>query len=593
MSEQTTPVNASDVVILDLKNLSGAIQFRVNINGELQWKLLTDSTWFTITSLELLRGRSLTNVAVNAQNKFVLSFSDLTTQTLSIAALEDAITRAVAAATQALASAGAATAVAQGTATAKPTSKPVFSIDFANSKFLDPQFTFTRPSIATYIDRNGLMKIATSNRPRFTHDANTLESLGILLEGVRTNFLTFSTDISTYTRGSNTNYVGATTLLGFQAHTFSSSQTSNAFVTKSYPLTIGKTYTYSFYADSSVLSYIKLLKSDTTLIRIQNDFVVTTIKDNVYRHEITFTAGTDEATVLLHIGPVDKILTYTVGMVQLEEGAFSTSYIPTSTTAVTRNSDIIIITSPNFESRFGQVEQGSIQLEGISKGIGESEIMSFNAADDAGGWNKIRYLLGANNGRFEITKSGVVQSNVAASVNNAVGFSIIASFASNLTHLTVNGTKGTPITTGLLPSGITNFKLSTQFVARIKYVAFYKSVLPDVQLVQLTTSTLLSGRKANQLPTNLDIHSAGYVNPYSILRTMGKNEYSIDGTGASITRTIRRPYAFTFEIIDSSGVTSIITNPSGSCNADTDYPLTFTAPVGKCITYAITPVFEY
>lgn len=36
MSEQTTPVNASDVVILDLKNLSGAIQFRVNINGELQ-----------------------------------------------------------------------------------------------------------------------------------------------------------------------------------------------------------------------------------------------------------------------------------------------------------------------------------------------------------------------------------------------------------------------------------------------------------------------------------------------------------------------------------------------------------------------------
>ena len=68
-------------------------------------------------------------------------------------------------------------------------------------------------------------------------------------------------------------------------------------------------------------------------------------------------------------------------------------------------------------------------------------------------------------------------------------------------------------------------------------------------------------------------------------------EFSIDGTGASVTRNIRRDYDYEFEIVDSSGVT-ITAQPASSCTAGTDNALTFTAPVGKTLTYAITPVYE-
>jgi hypothetical protein len=94
MNELTNPVNAMMSWYIGLKNLSGSVQFRTTVSGELQWKASNGSTWFKICSLEILRGRSITDVTVNAQNKFVLTFSDLTTQVISVSALEDAVLRA-------------------------------------------------------------------------------------------------------------------------------------------------------------------------------------------------------------------------------------------------------------------------------------------------------------------------------------------------------------------------------------------------------------------------------------------------------------------------------------------------------------------
>jgi hypothetical protein len=82
-----------------------------------------------------------------------------------------------------------------------------------------------------------------------------------------------------------------------------------------------------------------------------------------------------------------------------------------------------------------------------------------------------------------------------------------------------------------------------------------------------------------------------FIDPFDIMRSRTRQEFSVDGTGASLTRNIRRDYDFTFEIVDSSGVT-ITAQPASSCTAGTDNALTFTAPLGKTLTYAITPVYE-
>ena len=78
----------------------------------------------------------------------------------------------------------------------------------------------------------------------------------------------------------------------------------------------------------------------------------------------------------------------------------------------------------------------------------------------------------------------------------------------------------------------------------------------------------------------------------TILSALNRQELSVDGTAASVTRNIRRPYDFSFAIVDASGVT-VTSQPAVACLANTDNSLIFTAPMGKTITYAITPYFEY
>ena len=72
--------------------------------------------------------------------------------------------------------------------------KPTLNLDFANSKSLDPRITFTRATIGSYYDADGILKIASSGTPRFDHNPVTGESLGLLVEELRPNFMQFSED---------------------------------------------------------------------------------------------------------------------------------------------------------------------------------------------------------------------------------------------------------------------------------------------------------------------------------------------------------------------------------------------------------------
>ena len=70
-----------------------------------------------------------------------------------------------------------------------PTVRPTLNLDFAKTKALDPRITFTRASTATFVGSNGLIQTAASGAPRFDHNPATGESLGLLVEGARTNLL--------------------------------------------------------------------------------------------------------------------------------------------------------------------------------------------------------------------------------------------------------------------------------------------------------------------------------------------------------------------------------------------------------------------
>jgi len=88
-----------------------------------------------------------------------------------------------------------------GAAQTNPYSFASLDLDFATNKTLNDNIsgnnliTFTRNSIGTYVDSNGVIQTATANTPRFDHDPVTGDSLGLLIEEARTNLRAYSNPI--------------------------------------------------------------------------------------------------------------------------------------------------------------------------------------------------------------------------------------------------------------------------------------------------------------------------------------------------------------------------------------------------------------
>ena len=175
---------------------------------------------------------------------------------------------------------------------ADPTLK--LDLEFSSMTALPASITFARASIGTYFDQNGAMQTAVSGQARFDHDPVTLEPLGLLIEGTRTNSLLNS----------------------------AAPVTQNVTVTAA-------SWTLSFYGTGSVA--------------MSGAYVGTVNGAGAYpaRRYMTFTPTAGTLT-LTPTGNVEKF--------QLELGAFATSYIPTTTAAVPRAFDSAFMTGANLTS---------------------------------------------------------------------------------------------------------------------------------------------------------------------------------------------------------------------------------------------------
>lgn len=73
-----------------------------------------------------------------------------------------------------------------------PITRPTIDLNFAQSKRLSSQVTFTRTSSASRVNEVGDIEVVAAGLPRFEHDFTSLESLGLLIEETATNFVTHS-----------------------------------------------------------------------------------------------------------------------------------------------------------------------------------------------------------------------------------------------------------------------------------------------------------------------------------------------------------------------------------------------------------------
>jgi hypothetical protein len=254
-----------------------------------------------------------------------------------------------------------------------PTVLPSLNLDFANSKKLDPRVTFTRASVGTFVNENGLVATAASGAARFDHDPVTGKCLGLLVEEARTNLLRYSEQFDNAAWSKLNTTIGANAVASpdgtLTADTFvESTDGSNQqhYINQVYSVTSGTSYTYTVFAKYVSRQWLVLTGNRNNwqaYFDIQNGVVgnkgslassssITALANGWYRCSVTVVAdstigvafqiyaatanGTTRTPVYIGTGAN----AFYIWGAQLEAGAFPTSYIPTVASTVTRAADV-------------------------------------------------------------------------------------------------------------------------------------------------------------------------------------------------------------------------------------------------------------
>jgi len=418
--------------------------------------------------------------------------------------------------------------------------RPTFSRDFAGLKTLDhgagPAIAFTRGSNATYFDANGVLQTASNDAPRFDHNPSTGASLGLLIEEQRTNSIrnsqaggstngvigsggvmptnwfvgggSTSNGISTEVVGTGTENglsyidikISGTPTSTANANNFADSQNVTAAVS-------GQTWTASYYVklqagsltNATVSVVIETRDSSNAFVANTPLLTITPTGGalNTQRFSNTGTlSGASSAFVATHLrvsytsgNPID--LTLRIAAPQLEQGAFPTSYIPTTTATATRSADVASITGANFSSwasasthtLFAEIQRSSAvnantQVASFSDGTLNNR---FGLRLDANGITST--LTSVNSGVLD----GVVQvaTGVAGSNIRQIGAAELNNY-----QLAVNGVPGTTDTAALVPT-VNQFEIGQvtatgYFNGTIRRLTYWPQRLPNNTLIALT-----------------------------------------------------------------------------------------------------------
>ncbi len=197
-------------------------------------------------------------------------------------------------------------------------------------------------------------------------------------------------------------------------------------------------------------------------------------------------AYADVTTTTLGV-PSDSTVHFAFG--QMELGSFPTSYIPTTTAAVTRAADLASITGTNFSSWYNQSE-GTV-FANVSS-AGSAGVVGF---DDGGFAERFRIgFAGSNNAAAVVVDGGVVQTNINTPGNstpynqyhklcNAISENNL-SFSYNGSLVQDNSLSVPSVNTMTIGSAI---GFSDRVNGHISQLSYYPTRLSDEELVTLTS----------------------------------------------------------------------------------------------------------
>lgn len=386
-----------------------------------------------------------------------------------------------------------------------------FALDKTLTARKGPTPTFTRGSTGTFIGSNGLIQSAAINEPRFDHDPVTGICRGLLIEeGGRTNLAQHSQDFSQAFYGktgvsiasvAGTSPSGGTTIQKIVE------DTSTGGHGLEWALSPSGTFTLSVFVKASERQWIRLTAASiNSWFDLQNGVVgtigaghtasITNFGNGWYRCAVTFTT-TVASSVLIRIATGNNNITYTgdgtsgifLWGAQLEPGSFPTSYIPTTTTALTRSADVCSITGADFTSFYNQSE-GTVFVSGAVSS-NNSLPVPFQSSD---GTNANRVRIGMTNVANEAVRPfisagsvGTYSSFFGTSAIN-VNRKIATAYQNDDAISAFNGTLGLQDTTVTVPTVTNIATIGLTYNGHIARIQYFRKRLPNAKLQSLTTA---------------------------------------------------------------------------------------------------------
>lgn len=397
------------------------------------------------------------------------------------------------------------------------------NLDFAGTLSLDDSVsgnnlvTFTRASTGTYFDASGIVQTAAADTPRFDHDPETGESLGLLIEEARTNLVQYSEDFSQTSQwapvAASFNLDSAAVAPDGSTGTYKvvEAATTGSHYARCSPSNqciAGTTYTYSMFCKAAERTQIMIhfdQEGNNTYFDLSSGEIVSgtigTIKsvgNGWYHCSITLNpANNTEPKFYIAVnGSIsfsgDGVSGLYVWGAQLEAATFPTSYIPTAGATATRAVDLASITGTNFSSWYNTAES-TWYIEGDQLGLnanGDQASLQSMFADRYANIAAQRRTAKSWRGRQGTTE--VVPTFTTP--NTPKGSTVKVTYAIDGTNAKM-GVEGVLSATGTLAAYPQTTELSlgqdsasgSPWVGHIKHLSYYNTRLADQLLIDLTS----------------------------------------------------------------------------------------------------------
>lgn len=390
-----------------------------------------------------------------------------------------------------------------------------------NGNFKPLPFDFTRASSATRVNKDGLIENVPSGKPRIDFTDNT--SGHLLLEPSRTNLVTYSEDFTQWTKQSITDgeiSLVSNSLTGsVDASELEDTSTSNyARLTLNTTTSASTAYRFSCFVKKTTgvqtscpafqlevgHDYLVLntttgeTKTDALDAGNTNYSDINVIDFNSEWWKLEMTATSVGTSTRVAIYPAftgtfgssassSNIGTVTIYGIQVEQGSYATSYIPTSGSTVTRSAETAngAGNSTVFNDSEGVLYAEMAALTNIDA---FRQIAIGNSTDNV----KLLYTGVSTSIRFIVKDGGVNQYDKTINVSDINFKKVALKYKASDFAVWIDGVEYEAQASGTTPSGLDEVAFDdgsggSDFYGKIKDLRVYDTALSDSELQALTS----------------------------------------------------------------------------------------------------------